>query len=145
MKTTLITIMAVGLIGCSTAPQTKTVLRIVDPYSQIVYDLTNEKCPRSLAYPYVFRYQGAIQGCYWSSERDQKIYFLSSTDWQTRVTYSFAQLIRAKREYESTMAYALQNTKPSYAQSTPYPLTAPNTTSTMVQCFTNGFGTVTCQ
>ena len=144
MRTLLITTLAVGLIGCA-SNQPKTVLRIVDPYSQIVYDLTDEKCQRSTFYPYVFRYQGSIQGCYWISEREQRIYFLSSTDWQTNVTYTYNQLIQAKRQYESAVGYALQTVRPSYAQSTQNPLPLPNTGSTMVQCFTNGFGTVTCQ
>jgi hypothetical protein len=145
MKTLVITTLAVGLIGCA-SNQSKTVLRIVDPYSQIVYDLTDEKCPRSTAYPYVFRYQGAIQGCYWVSERDQKMYFLSSSDWQTHVTYTYAQLVQSKQYYESTLAYALQSTTPSYPPpSTKNTLPQSTTGSTMVQCFTNGFGTVTCQ
>jgi len=144
MKTIITTTLAVALIGCA-SNQPKTVLRIVDPYSQIVYSLTDAPCPRSTAYPYVFTYQGTIQGCYRIAKRDQKMYFLSSTDWQTRVTYTYAQLIQAKNQYESALGYALQNVKPSYAQSTPYTLPPSINSSTMVQCFTNGFGTVTCQ
>lgn len=145
MKTIITTTLAVALIGCA-SNQPKTVLRIVDPYSQIVYSLTDAPCPRSTAYPYVFTYQGAIQGCYRIAERDQKMYFLSSTDWQTHVTYTYAQLIQSKREYESTLGYALQSITPSYApRSTQNTLPPSTNSSTMVQCFTNGFGTVTCQ
>jgi len=144
MKTLITTTLAVALIGCASS-QPKTVLRIVDPYSLVVYDLTDEPCPRSTVYPFVFRYQGSIQGCYLTSERDQKMYFLSSTDWRLQVTYTYAQLIQAKRQHESALGYALQTVKPSYVPSTQNTLPPSNNSSTMIQCYTNGFGTVTCQ
>ncbi len=142
MRTLLITTLAVGLIGCASQP--KVVMRFVDPYSYSVYELTNAPCPRSGTYPLVFAYQGTTQGCYRVAEAEQRIYFITSQDWQTEIVYTYAQLIRAKREYESGVAYALQNVKPSYAPTVPYQSTVPQYTQPSIQCFTNGFGTVTC-
>jgi hypothetical protein len=142
MRTLLISTLAVGLIGCASKPQV--VMRIVDPYSYSVYELTNAPCPRSGTYPLVFAYQGAIQGCYRVSERNQAMYFLSSHDWQTRVTYTYAQLVEAKRVYESSLGYVMQTVRPSYAPTVPYQSTQPAPSPSTLQCFGNGFGTVTC-
>lgn len=138
MKTLIISTLVVGLIGCASKPQV--VMRIVDPYSYSVYELTNAPCPRSGTYPLVFAYQGAIQGCYRVSERDQAMYFLSSHDWQTEVTYTYAQLVESKRVYESSLGYAMQTVRPTV----PYRSTQPAPVQSTVQCFGNGFGTVTC-
>jgi hypothetical protein len=139
MRTLLISTLAVGLIGCASSPQV--VMRIVDPYSYSVYELTNAPCPRSGTYPLVFAYQGAVQGCYRVSERDQAMYFLSSHDWQTEVTYTYAQLVESKRVYESSLGYAMQMVRPSYAPTAQY---QPAPVQPTIQCFGNGFGTVTC-
>lgn len=138
MRTLLISTLAVWLIGCASQP--KVVMRIVDPYSYSVYELTNAPCPRAGTYPLVFAYQGAVQGCYRVSERDQAMYFLSSHDWQTEVTYAYAQLIESKRVYESSLGYAMQTVRPTVS----YQSTQPARVQSTVQCFGNGFGTVTC-
>jgi hypothetical protein len=141
MRTLLITTMAVGLIGCATQP--KVVLRVVDPYSLIVYDLTDKPCPVYGNYPFVFQYQGKIEGCYRMGS--DAIYFISSHDWRTQVKYTIGQLVESKRAYESNLGYALQNVKPSYAPSVPNLYNPPSQPlQSPIQCFTNGFGTVTC-
>lgn len=145
MRTLIITTLAVGLIGCATQP--KVVLRIVDPYSMIVYELTDRPCPVKGPYPYAFTYQGTLQGCYRMAEGEGAIYFISSQDWSTRVRYTIGQLVESKRAYESNLGYALQTVKPSYAPSTPIPnLYNPPSQplQSTIQCFTNGFGTVQC-
>ena len=139
MRTLIISTLAVGLIGCATQP--KVVMRIVDPYSQIVYDLTDQPCPYQFnGYPFVFSYRGNLEGCYRTGS--DAIYFISSTDWRTRVAYTYDQLMQSKRAYESSLGYAIQSVKPSY---TPTPSTpVPSRPAPMIQCFSNGFGTVTC-
>lgn len=138
MRTLLITTLAVGLIGC--AAQSKVVLRVVDPYSLIVYDLTDKPCPVYGSYPYVFEYRGTLEGCYRMD--NDAIYFISSYDWRTRVRYTIGQLVESKRQYEISLGYAMQSVKPSYV---PVPSTpVPSTPQPMIQCFSNGFGTVTC-
>lgn len=137
MRTLLITTMAVGLIGCTT--QSKVVMRIVDPYSQAVYELTDKPCPRSLrGYPYTFTYQGTIEGCYNNLEREQRIDFISAQDWSTRVTYTYAQLLQAKRNYEGSQNFIMRNIVPNAPTPQPIPK------QPMIQCFSNGFGTITC-
>lgn len=142
MRTLLITTLAVGLIGCAAQP--KVVMRVVDPYSLIVYDLTDQPCPRQIyGYPFVFSYQGIIEGCYRMG--NDAIFFISSHDWSTRVRYTIGQLVESKRQYESNLGYALQNVKPSYAPSVPNLYNPPSQPlQSPIQCFTNGFGTVTC-
>lgn len=140
MRTLLITTLAIGLIGCAAQP--KVVLRVVDPYSLIVYDLTDKPCPVHGSYPYVFEYRGKMEGCYWIAESEGAIYFISSHDWRTRVRYTIGQLVESKRQYEISLGYAMQSVKPSYV---PVPSTpVPSTPQPMIQCFSNGFGTVTC-
>jgi len=144
MRKLLTITIALGLIGCTA--QSKVVLRVVDPYSMVVYELTDKPCPRGGSYPYAFTYQGSLQGCYRIAENEGVIYFISSHDWSTRVTYTIGQLVESKRIYESRLGYAMQNVKPSYApivpyQSTPTPV-VPSQPS--IQCFSNGFGTVQC-
>lgn len=138
MRTLLITTLAVGLIGCATQP--KIVLRIVDPYSLIVYDLTDQPCPVYGNYPFVFQYQGKIEGCYRMGS--DAIYFISSHDWRTQVKYTMGQLVESKRQYEISLGYTMQSVKPSAPNlynPPPQPLQSP-----MIQCFSNGFGTITC-
>ena len=144
MRTLIITTLAVGLIGCATQPpKPQVLLRIVDPYSLIVYELTNAPCPYQFNnYPYAFTYQGTLQGCYDVNEAQQNMRFISSVDWKTRVIYTFTQLIEAKRVHESLIGYALQNVKPSYVPQSPAP--SMPSQPPMIQCFTNGFGTITC-
>lgn len=141
MRTILITTLAVGLIGCATQP--KIVLRVVDPYSMIVYELTDKPCPVYGSYPYVFQYRGELQGCYRMG--NNAIYFISSHDWRTQVKYTIGQLVESKRRYEMGEGMAIQNVKPSYAPTVPYQAApAPQATVPSIQCFTNGFGTVQC-
>lgn len=138
MRALLITTLAIGLIGCAAQP--KVVLRVVDPYSLIVYDLTDKPCPVYGSYPYVFEYRGTLEGCYRMG--NDAIYFISSHDWRTRVKYAIGQLVESKRQYEISLGYAMQSVKPSYV---PVPSTpVPSTPQPMIQCFSNGFGTVTC-
>lgn len=143
MRKLLITTLAVGLIGCAAQP--KVVLRVVDPYSMIVYDLTDQPCPVYGSYPFVFQYQGKIEGCYRMGS--DAIYFISSHDWRTRVKYTIGQLVESKRQYEIGLGYAMQSVKPSYAPNVPIPNLynpQPSALQSPIQCFTNGFGTVQC-
>lgn len=140
MRTLLISTLAVGLIGCASSPQ---VVRIVDPYSYSVYELTNVPCPRSGTYPLVFAYHGTIQGCYRVSEARQGVYLISALDWRTEVFYSFSQLSNAKDQYVAMSNQVILSNRPTYQYTAPY---QPETSSSFprAQCFGNGFGTVTC-
>ena len=144
MKTLIITTLAVGLIGCATQPpKPQVLLRIVDPYSLIVYELTNAPCPYQFNnYPYAFTYQGTLQGCYRVAESEGAFYFISSHDWKTRVKYTIGQLVESKRTYEIMQGQALQSFTPSYVPVQPAPQPAPS--QPRIQCFSNGFGTITC-
>lgn len=141
MRKLLITTLAVGLIGCASKPQI--VMRIVDPYSLLVYELTDAPCPYQFNnYPYAFTYQGTLQGCYRMAESEGAIYFISSHDWKTRVRYTIGQLVESKRIYELMMGQAISSVTPSYAPRPPVP--QPEVVQPRIQCFSNGFGTVTC-
>lgn len=145
MSKLLITMLAVGLIGCAQKPQTKVLMRIVDPYSGVVYQLTDARCPRSGVYYFAFAYQDTLQGCYRIEEAQQKIYFISSIDWRTEVSYTFAQLIQSKRDFYISEGNALRSVTPSYGAPTPSQPNAVQSNPRMqTQCFTNGFGTITC-
>lgn len=143
MKTILITTLAVGLIGCTSTPKPQVLMRIVDPYSLLAYELTNAPCPYQFNnYPYAFTYKGTLQGCYRVAENEGAIYFISSHDWKTRVKYTFGQLVESKRVYEMMQGQALQSFTPSYV---PVPSTPQSTpVQPRIQCFSNGAGTVTC-
>ena len=143
MKTILITTLAVGLIGCTSTPRPQIIMRIVDPYSLLAYELTNAPCPYQFNnYPYAFTYQGTLQGCYRIAENQSGIYFISSVDWKTRVKYSTAQLMESKRVYEMTQGQALQSFTPSYTPRPPVPQS--EIAQPRIQCFSNGAGTITC-
>lgn len=143
MRTLIISTLAIGLIGCAT--QSKVVLRVVDPYSLIVYELTDKPCPVKGPYPYAFTYQGTLQGCYRMAENEGAIYFISSHDWRTQVRYTMGQLVESKRIYELMTGQAIQSVKPSYAPAVPNLYNPPSQPlQSTIQCFTNGFGTVQC-
>lgn len=143
MRKLLLAVMALGLIGCASQP--KVVMRIVDPYSQVMYELTDAPCPMRGDFPFTFTYQGSLEGCYRLVEAESAIYFISSHDWSTQVRYTIWQLIEAKRAYDVRLGNTLQSVKPSYAPSVPVPSTPqPARPQPMVQCFSNNFGTVTC-
>jgi len=139
MRTLLAATLALTITGCASDP--KIVLRVVDPYSLIVYELTDKRCPVYGPYPYVFTYQGTIQGCYRMAESEGAIYFISSHDWRTQVRYTIGQLVESKRAYESSLGYAMQTVKPSVPNLYNPPSQPLQST---IQCFTNGFGTVQC-
>lgn len=142
MKTAIITTLAVTLIGCA-APKPQSIARIVDPYTYTVYELTEAPCPiNSARYPNVFVYGGVVQGCYGVSEVNKGIYFLTAKDWRTVVFYSFDQLVRSRDQY-----MAISNNLPVMPRlSYPSP-SVPLTTSDpfpKMQCYSNGFGTISC-
>lgn len=142
MRTLLISTLAVGLIGCASQPVDT--VRIVDPYTYTVYDLTDKPCPYKIGdYPLVFAHQGVIQGCYRVSEARQGVYFISARDWRTEVFYSFSQLSKARDQYTAISNQAVLNYRPSISGA-PAPQTAPSDSFSRVQCFGNGFGTITC-